>query len=76
MNEVKRSNIPRKHFQGKNEHENGVTSKRTLILLCAGEKGCSIVRSLEKQLKRLLPNNAKSNIVFSGTKFSFHLTLM
>ena len=31
MNEVKRSNIPRKHFQGINENENGVTSKRTLI---------------------------------------------
>ena len=70
MNEVKRSNIPRKHFQGINENENGVTSKRTLILLYAGETGCSIVRSLEKQLKRLLPNNAKSNIVFSGTKLS------
>ena len=29
---VKRSDIPREHFQGINENENGVTSKRTLIL--------------------------------------------
>ena len=50
MNEVKRLNIPREHFQGINE--NGVASKRILILPYAGEKGCSIVRSLEKQLKR------------------------
>ena len=70
MNEVKRSNIPREHFQGINENENGVTSKRKLILPCAGEKGCSIVRSLEKQLKRSLPNNVKPNIVFTGTKLS------
>ena len=52
MNEVKKLNIPRDHFQGINQNENGVTSERTLILSYAGEKGCSIVRSLEKQLKR------------------------
>ena len=70
MNEVKRSNIPREHFQGINENENGVTSKRTLILPYAGEKGCSIVSSPEKQLKRSLPNNVKPNIGFTGTKLS------
>ena len=70
MNEVKRLNIPRKRFQRINENENGVTSKRTLILPYAGEKGCSIVRSLENQLKRSLPNNMKPNIVFTGTKLS------
>ena len=70
MNEVKRSNIPRAHFQGINENENGVTSKRTLIFPYTGEKGGAIVRSLEKQLKRSLPNNVKSNIVFIGTKLS------
>ena len=40
MNEVKRLNIPREHIQEVNENENGVTSKRTLILPYAGEKGC------------------------------------
>ena len=75
MNEVKRLNIPREHFQGINENENRVTSNRTLILPYAGEKGCSIVRSLEKQLKRSLPNNVKPNIVFTGLKLSsnFHV---
>ena len=70
MNEVKRLNIPREHFQGINENENRITSKRTLILPYAGAKGCSIVRSLEKQLKRSLPNNVKPNIVFAGLKLS------
>ena len=51
MNEVKRLNIPREHFQGINENENGVTNTRTPILPYTGEKGCSIVRSPEKQLK-------------------------
>ena len=70
MNEMKRSNMPREHFQGINENENGVISKRTLILPYAGEKGCSMVRSLEKHLKRSLRNNVKPNIVFTGTKLS------
>ena len=70
MNEVKRLNIRREHFQGTNENENGVTSKQTLILPYAGEKGCSIVTSLEKQLKRSPTNNVKPNIVFTGTKRS------
>ena len=59
MNEVKRSNIPR-------ENENRVTSKRTLILPYAAEKGCQIVRYLEKQLRQSLPDNLKPNIVFTG----------
>ena len=57
MNEMKRSNTPSEYFQGINENENGVTSKRTLILPYACENGYSIVRSLDKQLKRSLPNN-------------------
>ena len=69
-NEVKKSNIPGEHFQGISENENGVTTTRTLILPYAGEKGCSIVRYLEKQCKRSLPNNVKPNIVFTGTKLS------
>ena len=67
MNEVKRLGIPREPFQGINENENGVTNKRILILPYASEKDCSLVRSLEKQLKRSLPNNLKPNIVFTGT---------
>ena len=59
MNEVKRSNIPR-------ENENRVTSKRTLILPYAAEKGCQIVIYLEKQLRQSLPDNLKPNIVFTG----------
>ena len=67
--------MPREHFQGINKNENGVTSKRTLILPYACEKGCSIVRSLEKQFKRSLPNNVKPNMVFTGTKLSSNLNV-
>ena len=74
-NEVKRLNIPREHFQEINGNENGVTSKRTLILPYVGEKGCSIVRSLDKQLKRSPSNNMKPNIVFTGTKLSFNFNV-
>ena len=70
MNEVKILNIPRERFQGINENKNGDTSKQTLILPYAGEKDFSIVRSLEKQLKRSLQNNLKPNIVFTGTRLS------
>ena len=66
MIEVKKLKTPRKDFQGPNEKENRVTSKPTLILPYAGKDVCSIVRSLEIQLKRLLPNNVKPNIVFTG----------
>ena len=75
MNEVKRLNIPKEHFERINENENEVTYKQTLILPYAGEKGCSIVRYLEKQLKRSLPNYVKPNIVFTSTKLSCNFNL-
>ena len=65
---MKRIDIPKERVQGINENENGVTSKQTLILSYSGEKGCSLVRYLEKQLERSLPYNVKRNIVFTGTK--------
>ena len=64
MHGVKRLKIPRGHSHGINK--NGTSSKWTLILPYVGEKGCSIVRCQEKQLKRSLPNNVKPNIVFTG----------
>ena len=70
MNEVKRSDLPREHFQGINRNENEVTCQRTLLLPYAGEKGCSLVRSLKKQLKRSPLNNMKPNIVFTSTRLS------
>ena len=51
MNEVKRINIPMEHVQGINENENGVNSKKMIVLLYAGERGCLLVRYLEKQLE-------------------------
>ena len=65
MNEVNRSDIPREHFQGINVNVT-FTSKRRLILPYAGEKGCSIVRFLEKQLKQ----SQKFLVLFNGTELS------
>ena len=70
MDKVKRINIPRELFQGINENENGVNSKSALTLPYADEKGCSLLRSLEKQTKRSLTNNMRLNIIFIGTKDS------
>ena len=50
--------------------KNGFSRKRTIILSYAWEKGCSVVRSPEKQLKRSLPKSVKPNIFFTGTKLS------
>ena len=49
------------------KNENGVTSKRTLILPYPCEKRWSLVRSL--------PNKMKSNIAFTGTKLSSNFNL-
>ena len=70
INEMKRSDIPREHFQEINRNENEVTCQRTLLLPYPAEKGCSLVRSLKKQLKRSPLNNVKPNIVFTSTRLS------
>ena len=73
MNREKRLSIPREHFHGINKKQNGVNSKLKLTLPCACEKGCLLVRFLEKQLKQSLPNNMKPNIIFTGAKLSSKL---
>ena len=39
----------------------------------AGEKGCSIIKSLKKYLKKTLPANIEADIIFTGTKLSSQL---
>ena len=53
MNEVKRLNIESENFQEMNKNENGVTTKRTPVLPYAGEKDCSIGRSVEKETQKI-----------------------
>ena len=39
----------------------------------AGKKGCSIIKSLEKDLKKTLPANVEADIISTITKFSSKL---
>ena len=39
----------------------------------AGEKGCSIRKSLKKHLKKILPANIEADIIYTGTKISSQL---
>ena len=39
----------------------------------AGEKGCSIIKSLKKHLKKTFPANIEANIIDTGTKLSSQL---
>ena len=39
----------------------------------AGEKGCSIIKSLKKYLKKTLPANIEARIIYTGRKLSSQL---
>ena len=39
----------------------------------AGVKGCSIIKSFKKHLKRTLPANIEADIIYTGTKLSSQL---
>ena len=40
-----------------------------MILPYAGEKGCTLIKSLKKNLQGALPINIQTRIVYTGTKF-------
>ena len=52
---------------------NNNIKKPMLILPYAGEKGCTLIKSLKKNLQRALPINIQTCIVYTGTKFSSQL---
>ena len=43
------------------------------ILPYLGEKGCTLIKSLKKNLQRALPANIQTRIVYTGTKLSSQL---
>ena len=57
-----------------NNLNEGITvTKQLLMLSYAGEKGCTLVKSLKKDLQRRLPSNIQTKIASSSTKlFSCH----
>ena len=53
--------------------ENNNIKKPMMILPYAGEKGCTLIKSLKKNLQRALPINIQAHIVDTGTKLSSQL---
>ena len=50
-----------------------IQKKQIMNLPYAGEKGCSIIKSLKKHLKKTLPANIEADIIYTGTKLSSQL---
>ena len=50
-----------------------IPKKQIMKLPYAGKKGCSIIKSLKKYLKKTLPANIEADIIFTGTKLSSQL---
>ena len=53
--------------------EESNSKKQIMKLPYAGEKGCSIIKSLKKHLQKTLPANIEADIIHSGTKLSSQL---
>ena len=53
--------------------ENNNMRKLIMILPYAGEKGCTLIKSLKKNLQRVLPVNIQTCIVHTRTKLSSQL---
>ena len=53
--------------------EESNSKKQIMKLPYAGEKDCSIIKSLKKHLKKTLPANLKADIIYTGTKLSSQL---
>ena len=55
------------------DSENNNIRKPMMILPNAGEKGCTLIKSLKKNLQRELPVNIQTRIVYTGTQLSSQL---
>ena len=53
--------------------EESISKKQIMKLPYTGEKGCSIIKSLKKHLKKTLPANIEEGIIYTGTKLSSQL---
>ena len=53
--------------------EESNSKKQIMMLLYAGDKGCSIIKSLKKHCKKTFPANIEADIICTGTKLSSQL---
>ena len=63
---------PTPHIETTDGEKNNIR-KPMMILPYAGEKGCTLIKSLKKNLQRVLPVNIQTRIVYTGTKLSSQL---
>ena len=56
-----------------NLNEKITVKKQLMVLPYAGEKGCTLVKLLKKDLQRTLPSNIQTEIVYNSTKLSSRL---
>ena len=63
---------PTSHIETTDSENNNIR-KPIVILLYAGEKGCILIKSLKKNLQRVLPVNIQTRIVYTGTRLSSQL---
>ena len=63
---------PTPHIKTTDSEKNNIR-KPMMILPYAGEKGCTLIKSLKKNLQRVLPVNIQTRIVYTGTKLSSQL---
>ena len=53
-----------------NEKESNNENKHRLLLPFQGDKGCNIIKSINKRVNKLLPNNTMIEVAFKSTKLS------
>ena len=63
---------PTPHIETTDDEKNNIR-KPMMIPPYAGEKGCTLIKSLKKNLQRALPVNIQTRIVYTGTKLSSQL---
>ena len=51
-----------------NNEPSGENKKHLLLLPYHGEKGNYVIKSLKKQIRKLLPENVKAQVTYTGRK--------
>ena len=69
-NDFNKQIVPPTPHTETSDGENNNIKKPMVILLYAGQKGCTLIKPLKKNLQRALPINIQTRIVYTGTKLS------
>ena len=75
-NEFNKQTVPPTPHIETTDGENDNIKKPMMILAYADEKGCTLIKSLKKNLQRALPINIQTRIIYTGTKLSPQLKNM